>query len=72
MVNMSMRCATEATNSASARTSADAHEATIADDTSSSAGVSQSVAPVATDSRLEDTNVFNEYEIGISYSPEPD
>ena len=75
MVNKSMRCATKAAESASARLCADANAentAVTADDNSSSASANQSVAPAATDSGVVDTDMFDQYELGVSYDPEPD
>uniref|UniRef100_A0AAV1TVR5 Uncharacterized protein n=1 Tax=Peronospora matthiolae TaxID=2874970 RepID=A0AAV1TVR5_9STRA len=65
-----MRCASKAAESASARLCADAEAETAAADVSSVAKASQSVSPDDADARSEDTHVFTEYELGVSYSPD--
>uniref|UniRef100_A0AAV1U254 Uncharacterized protein n=1 Tax=Peronospora matthiolae TaxID=2874970 RepID=A0AAV1U254_9STRA len=65
-----MRCANKAAESASARLCAHAEAETAATDVSSIAGSSQSVSPGDADTRHEDTHVFTEYELGVSYSPD--
>uniref|UniRef100_A0AAV1UI94 Uncharacterized protein n=1 Tax=Peronospora matthiolae TaxID=2874970 RepID=A0AAV1UI94_9STRA len=70
MVNKSMRCANKAAESASARLCADAEAETAATDVSSVAEASQPVSPGDTGARHEDTHVFTEYELGVSYSPD--
>uniref|UniRef100_A0AAV1U167 Uncharacterized protein n=1 Tax=Peronospora matthiolae TaxID=2874970 RepID=A0AAV1U167_9STRA len=67
-----MRCASKAAESASARLCADAEAETAATDVSSVAEASQSVSPGDADARHEDTRVFTEYELGVSYSPDTD
>uniref|UniRef100_A0AAV1TX90 Uncharacterized protein n=1 Tax=Peronospora matthiolae TaxID=2874970 RepID=A0AAV1TX90_9STRA len=63
-----MRCANKAAESASARLCADAEAETAATDVSSVAKASQLVSLGDADARHEDTYVFKEYEIGVSYS----
>uniref|UniRef100_A0AAV1VP48 Uncharacterized protein n=1 Tax=Peronospora matthiolae TaxID=2874970 RepID=A0AAV1VP48_9STRA len=70
MVNKPIRCANKAAQRASARLCADAKTETAATDVSSVAKASQSVSPGDADSRHEDTHVFTEYELGVSYSPD--
>uniref|UniRef100_A0AAV1ULN0 Uncharacterized protein n=1 Tax=Peronospora matthiolae TaxID=2874970 RepID=A0AAV1ULN0_9STRA len=65
-----MRCASKAAESASARLCADAEAETAATDVSSVAKASQSVSPGDAGARHEDTHVFTEYELGVSYSPD--
>uniref|UniRef100_A0AAV1UW11 Uncharacterized protein n=1 Tax=Peronospora matthiolae TaxID=2874970 RepID=A0AAV1UW11_9STRA len=65
-----MRCANKVAESASARLCADAEAESAATDVSSVAEVSQSVSPGDTCARHEDTHVFTEYELGVSYSPD--
>uniref|UniRef100_A0AAV1UBR7 Uncharacterized protein n=1 Tax=Peronospora matthiolae TaxID=2874970 RepID=A0AAV1UBR7_9STRA len=65
-----MRCANKAVESASARLCADAEAETAATDVSSVAKASQSVSPGDADAGHEDTHVFTEYELGVSYSPD--
>uniref|UniRef100_A0AAV1ULR0 Uncharacterized protein n=1 Tax=Peronospora matthiolae TaxID=2874970 RepID=A0AAV1ULR0_9STRA len=70
MVHKSMRCPNKAAESASARLCADAVAETTATDVSSVAKASQPVSPGDADARHEDTHVFTEYELGVSYSPD--
>uniref|UniRef100_A0AAV1TP03 Uncharacterized protein n=1 Tax=Peronospora matthiolae TaxID=2874970 RepID=A0AAV1TP03_9STRA len=70
MVNKSARCANKAVESASARLCADAEAETAATDVSSVAIASQSVSPGDADARHEDTHVFTEHELDVSYSPD--
>uniref|UniRef100_A0AAV1U8A0 Uncharacterized protein n=1 Tax=Peronospora matthiolae TaxID=2874970 RepID=A0AAV1U8A0_9STRA len=65
-----MRCASEAAESASARLCADAEAETAATDASSDAEGTQPVSPGDAGARHEDTHVFTEYELGVSYSPD--
>uniref|UniRef100_A0AAV1UAG8 Uncharacterized protein n=1 Tax=Peronospora matthiolae TaxID=2874970 RepID=A0AAV1UAG8_9STRA len=65
-----MRCASKDAESASARLCADAEAETTATDVSSVAIASQSVSPGDAGARYEDTHVFTEYELGVSYSPD--
>uniref|UniRef100_A0AAV1TPC8 Uncharacterized protein n=1 Tax=Peronospora matthiolae TaxID=2874970 RepID=A0AAV1TPC8_9STRA len=65
-----MRCANKVAESASARLCADAEAETAATDVSSVAKLSQSVSPGDADALHEDTHVFTEYELGVSYSPD--
>uniref|UniRef100_A0AAV1V5N2 Uncharacterized protein n=1 Tax=Peronospora matthiolae TaxID=2874970 RepID=A0AAV1V5N2_9STRA len=65
-----MRCASKAAESASARLCADAEAETAATDVSSVAEATQSVYTGDADARREDTHVFTEYELGVSYSPD--
>uniref|UniRef100_A0AAV1UR25 Uncharacterized protein n=1 Tax=Peronospora matthiolae TaxID=2874970 RepID=A0AAV1UR25_9STRA len=69
MVNKSMRCANKAAESASARLCADAEAETVEADVSSVAEAFQPVSPGDAGARHEDTHVFTEYELGVSYSP---
>uniref|UniRef100_A0AAV1SX84 Uncharacterized protein n=1 Tax=Peronospora matthiolae TaxID=2874970 RepID=A0AAV1SX84_9STRA len=70
MVKKSVRCANKAAKSTSAHLCADAEAENAATDVSSVAEASQSVSPGDADARHEDTQVFTEYELGISYSPD--
>uniref|UniRef100_A0AAV1U6H4 Uncharacterized protein n=1 Tax=Peronospora matthiolae TaxID=2874970 RepID=A0AAV1U6H4_9STRA len=70
MVDKPMRCASKATESASARLCADAEAETTATDVSSVAEVTQPVSPGDAGARHEDTHVFTEYELVVSYSPD--
>uniref|UniRef100_A0AAV1UL74 Uncharacterized protein n=1 Tax=Peronospora matthiolae TaxID=2874970 RepID=A0AAV1UL74_9STRA len=70
MVKKSLRCVNKAAESASARLCADAEAETAATDVSSVAKASQSVSPGDAGARHEDTHVFTEYELGVSYSPD--
>uniref|UniRef100_A0AAV1TIK7 Uncharacterized protein n=1 Tax=Peronospora matthiolae TaxID=2874970 RepID=A0AAV1TIK7_9STRA len=65
-----MRCANKAAKSASARLCADSEAETAATDVSSVAEATQPVSPGDADARHEDTHVFSEYELGVSYSPD--
>uniref|UniRef100_A0AAV1T3F2 Uncharacterized protein n=1 Tax=Peronospora matthiolae TaxID=2874970 RepID=A0AAV1T3F2_9STRA len=65
-----MRCASKAAESASARLCADAEAETAATDVSSVAEETQPVSPCDAGASHEDTHVFTEYEIGVSYSPD--
>uniref|UniRef100_A0AAV1U810 Uncharacterized protein n=1 Tax=Peronospora matthiolae TaxID=2874970 RepID=A0AAV1U810_9STRA len=65
-----MRCANKAAESASARLCADAEAETAATDVPSVAIATQSVSPGDAGARHEDTHVFTEYELGVSYSPD--
>uniref|UniRef100_A0AAV1TCJ1 Uncharacterized protein n=1 Tax=Peronospora matthiolae TaxID=2874970 RepID=A0AAV1TCJ1_9STRA len=65
-----MRCANKAAESASARLCADAEAETAATDVSSVAEATQPVSPGDADARHENTHVFTEYELGVSYSPD--
>uniref|UniRef100_A0AAV1UZW9 Uncharacterized protein n=1 Tax=Peronospora matthiolae TaxID=2874970 RepID=A0AAV1UZW9_9STRA len=65
-----MRCANKAAESASARLCADAEAETAANDVSSVAKASQPVSPGDAGARHEDTHVFTEHELGVSYSPD--
>uniref|UniRef100_A0AAV1US67 Uncharacterized protein n=1 Tax=Peronospora matthiolae TaxID=2874970 RepID=A0AAV1US67_9STRA len=65
-----MRCANKAAESASARLCADTEAETAATDVSSVAKASQPVSPGDAGARHEDTHVFTEYELGVSYSPD--
>uniref|UniRef100_A0AAV1UGG0 Uncharacterized protein n=1 Tax=Peronospora matthiolae TaxID=2874970 RepID=A0AAV1UGG0_9STRA len=65
-----MRCASKAAESASARLCADAEAETTATDVLSVAKATQSVSPGDAGARHEDTHVFTEYELGVSYSPD--
>uniref|UniRef100_A0AAV1T717 Uncharacterized protein n=1 Tax=Peronospora matthiolae TaxID=2874970 RepID=A0AAV1T717_9STRA len=65
-----MQCANKAAESASARLCADAEAETAATDVSSVAEVTQPVLPGDADARHEDTHVFTECELGVSYSPD--
>uniref|UniRef100_A0AAV1U4V9 Uncharacterized protein n=1 Tax=Peronospora matthiolae TaxID=2874970 RepID=A0AAV1U4V9_9STRA len=65
-----MRCASKAAESASARLCEDAEAETAATDVSSVAEATQPVSLGDTGARHEDTHVFTEYELGVSYSPD--
>uniref|UniRef100_A0AAV1V9M4 Uncharacterized protein n=1 Tax=Peronospora matthiolae TaxID=2874970 RepID=A0AAV1V9M4_9STRA len=65
-----MRCASKAAESVSARLCADAEAGTAATDVTSVAEATQPVSPGDAGARHEDTHVFTEYELGVSYSPE--
>uniref|UniRef100_A0AAV1UNR0 Uncharacterized protein n=1 Tax=Peronospora matthiolae TaxID=2874970 RepID=A0AAV1UNR0_9STRA len=70
MVNKPIRCANKADESASARLCADAEAETTATDVSSVAKPSQPVSLGDAGAGHEDTHVFTEYELGVSYSPD--
>uniref|UniRef100_A0AAV1TA68 Uncharacterized protein n=1 Tax=Peronospora matthiolae TaxID=2874970 RepID=A0AAV1TA68_9STRA len=65
-----MRCASKAAESASARLCADAEAETTATDVSSVAEATQPVSLGDAGAGHEDTHVFTEYELGVSYSPD--
>uniref|UniRef100_A0AAV1TNU0 Uncharacterized protein n=1 Tax=Peronospora matthiolae TaxID=2874970 RepID=A0AAV1TNU0_9STRA len=65
-----MRCANKAAESASARLCAEAEAETAATDVSSVAEATQPVSPGDAGAGHEDTHVFTEYELGVSYSPD--
>uniref|UniRef100_A0AAV1U6F3 Uncharacterized protein n=1 Tax=Peronospora matthiolae TaxID=2874970 RepID=A0AAV1U6F3_9STRA len=65
-----MRCASKAAESASARLCADAEAETTATDVPSVAEATQPVSLGDAGARHEDTHVFSEYELGVSYSPD--
>uniref|UniRef100_A0AAV1TJX5 Uncharacterized protein n=1 Tax=Peronospora matthiolae TaxID=2874970 RepID=A0AAV1TJX5_9STRA len=65
-----MRCASKAAESASARLCADAEAETTATDVSSVAEAIQSVSLGDAGAGHEDTHVFTEHELGVSYSPD--
>uniref|UniRef100_A0AAV1V229 Uncharacterized protein n=1 Tax=Peronospora matthiolae TaxID=2874970 RepID=A0AAV1V229_9STRA len=65
-----MRCARKAAESASARLCADAEAETAATDVSSVAEATQPVPLGDAGAGHEDTHVFTEYELGVSYSPD--
>uniref|UniRef100_A0AAV1T199 Uncharacterized protein n=1 Tax=Peronospora matthiolae TaxID=2874970 RepID=A0AAV1T199_9STRA len=65
-----MRCASKAAESASARLCADAEAETTATDVSSVAEATQPVSFGDAGASHEDTHVFTEYELGVSYSPD--
>uniref|UniRef100_A0AAV1UCC4 Uncharacterized protein n=1 Tax=Peronospora matthiolae TaxID=2874970 RepID=A0AAV1UCC4_9STRA len=67
-----MRCASKAAESASARLCADAEAETTANDVSSVAEATQPVSLGDAGAGHEDTHVFTEYELGVSYSPDTD
>uniref|UniRef100_A0AAV1V7P9 Uncharacterized protein n=1 Tax=Peronospora matthiolae TaxID=2874970 RepID=A0AAV1V7P9_9STRA len=67
-----MRCASKAAESASARLCADAEAETTATDVSSVAEATQPVSLGDAGAGHEDTHVFTEYELGVSYSPDTD
>uniref|UniRef100_A0AAV1TP81 Uncharacterized protein n=1 Tax=Peronospora matthiolae TaxID=2874970 RepID=A0AAV1TP81_9STRA len=67
---MSMRCANKAAESASERLRTNAEVETAATDVSSVAKASQSVSLGDAGAGHEDTHVFTEYELGVSYSPD--
>uniref|UniRef100_A0AAV1U0B5 Uncharacterized protein n=1 Tax=Peronospora matthiolae TaxID=2874970 RepID=A0AAV1U0B5_9STRA len=70
MVNNFIRCANKAAESASARLCADAEAETTATDVSSVAEATQPVSLGDAGAGHEDTHVFTEYELGVSYSPD--
>uniref|UniRef100_A0AAV1UL25 Uncharacterized protein n=1 Tax=Peronospora matthiolae TaxID=2874970 RepID=A0AAV1UL25_9STRA len=65
-----MRCASKAAESASARLCADAEAETAATDVSSVAEATQPLSLGDAGAGHEDTHVFTEYELGVSYSPD--
>uniref|UniRef100_A0AAV1UN99 Uncharacterized protein n=1 Tax=Peronospora matthiolae TaxID=2874970 RepID=A0AAV1UN99_9STRA len=65
-----MRCASKAAECASARLCADAEAETTATDVSSVAEATQPVSLGDAGAGHEDTRVFTEYELGVSYSPD--
>uniref|UniRef100_A0AAV1UXD3 Uncharacterized protein n=1 Tax=Peronospora matthiolae TaxID=2874970 RepID=A0AAV1UXD3_9STRA len=65
-----MRCAKNAAESDSARLCADAEAETTATGVSSVADATQPVSPGDAGAGHEDTHVFTEYELGVSYSPD--
>uniref|UniRef100_A0AAV1UAR7 Uncharacterized protein n=1 Tax=Peronospora matthiolae TaxID=2874970 RepID=A0AAV1UAR7_9STRA len=65
-----MRCASKAAESASARLCADAEAETTANDVPSVAEATQPVSLGDAGAGHEDTRVFTEYELGVSYSPD--
>uniref|UniRef100_A0AAV1V9A7 Uncharacterized protein n=1 Tax=Peronospora matthiolae TaxID=2874970 RepID=A0AAV1V9A7_9STRA len=65
-----MRCASKAGESSSARLCADAEAETTSTDVTSVAEATQPVSPGDAGARHEDTHVFSEYELGVSYSPD--
>uniref|UniRef100_A0AAV1UH11 Uncharacterized protein n=1 Tax=Peronospora matthiolae TaxID=2874970 RepID=A0AAV1UH11_9STRA len=65
-----MRYASKAAESASARLCADAEAETTATDVSSVAEATQPVSLGDAGAGHEDTHVFTEYELGVSYSPD--
>uniref|UniRef100_A0AAV1TTP6 Uncharacterized protein n=1 Tax=Peronospora matthiolae TaxID=2874970 RepID=A0AAV1TTP6_9STRA len=67
-----MRCANKAAESASARLCADAEAEITATDVSSVAEATQPVSLGDAGAGHEDTRVFTEYELGVSYSPDTD
>uniref|UniRef100_A0AAV1TDB5 Uncharacterized protein n=1 Tax=Peronospora matthiolae TaxID=2874970 RepID=A0AAV1TDB5_9STRA len=67
-----MRCASKAAESASARLCADAEAETTATDVPSVAEETQPVSLGDAGAGHEDTRVFTEYELGVSYSPDTD
>uniref|UniRef100_A0AAV1UXH6 Uncharacterized protein n=1 Tax=Peronospora matthiolae TaxID=2874970 RepID=A0AAV1UXH6_9STRA len=67
-----MRCASKAAESASARLCADAEAGTTATDVSSVAEATQPVSLGDAGANHEDTHVFTEYELGVSYYPDTD
>uniref|UniRef100_A0AAV1UM42 Uncharacterized protein n=1 Tax=Peronospora matthiolae TaxID=2874970 RepID=A0AAV1UM42_9STRA len=70
MVHKSMRCASKVAESAPARLCADAEAETTATDVSSVAEATQPVSLGDAGAGHEDTHVFTEYELGVSYSPD--
>uniref|UniRef100_A0AAV1UYL7 Uncharacterized protein n=1 Tax=Peronospora matthiolae TaxID=2874970 RepID=A0AAV1UYL7_9STRA len=70
MVNKAMRCASKAAESASTRLCADAEAETTATDVSSVAEATQPVSLGDAGARHEDTHIFTEYELGVSYFPD--
>uniref|UniRef100_A0AAV1T6V4 Uncharacterized protein n=1 Tax=Peronospora matthiolae TaxID=2874970 RepID=A0AAV1T6V4_9STRA len=67
-----MRCARKAAESASARLCVDAEAETTATDVPSVAEATQPVSLGDAGAGHEDTRVFTEYELGVSYSPDTD
>uniref|UniRef100_A0AAV1V5F0 Uncharacterized protein n=1 Tax=Peronospora matthiolae TaxID=2874970 RepID=A0AAV1V5F0_9STRA len=67
-----MRCASKAAESASARLCADTEAETTATDALSVAEATQPVSLGDAGAGHEDTHVFTEYELGVSYSPDTD
>uniref|UniRef100_A0AAV1TAH2 Uncharacterized protein n=1 Tax=Peronospora matthiolae TaxID=2874970 RepID=A0AAV1TAH2_9STRA len=67
-----MRCASKAAESASARLCADAEAETTATDVSSVAEATHPLSLGDAGAGHEDTRVFTEYELGVSYSPDTD
>uniref|UniRef100_A0AAV1VDS2 Uncharacterized protein n=1 Tax=Peronospora matthiolae TaxID=2874970 RepID=A0AAV1VDS2_9STRA len=67
-----MRCASKAAESASARLCADAEAETATTDVSSVAEATQPVSLGDAGAGHEDSRVFTEYELGVSYSPDTD
>uniref|UniRef100_A0AAV1VIF7 Uncharacterized protein n=1 Tax=Peronospora matthiolae TaxID=2874970 RepID=A0AAV1VIF7_9STRA len=65
-----MRCASKAAESAFARLCADTEAETTATDVSSVAEATQPVSLGDAGAGHEDTHVFTEYELGVSYSPD--
>uniref|UniRef100_A0AAV1U758 Uncharacterized protein n=1 Tax=Peronospora matthiolae TaxID=2874970 RepID=A0AAV1U758_9STRA len=65
-----MRCASKAAESASTRLCADAEAEIAATDVPLVAIASQSVSPGDADASPEDTHVFTEYKLVVSYSPD--
>uniref|UniRef100_A0AAV1TAS3 Uncharacterized protein n=1 Tax=Peronospora matthiolae TaxID=2874970 RepID=A0AAV1TAS3_9STRA len=65
-----MRCASKAAESAAARLCADAEAETTATDVSSVAEATQPISLGDADAGHEDTLVFTEYELGVSYCPD--
>uniref|UniRef100_A0AAV1U7G4 Uncharacterized protein n=1 Tax=Peronospora matthiolae TaxID=2874970 RepID=A0AAV1U7G4_9STRA len=65
-----MRCPSKAAESASARLCADAEAETAATDVLSVAEATQPVSLGDAGARHEDTHVFTEHELGVSYSPD--
>uniref|UniRef100_A0AAV1TER4 Uncharacterized protein n=1 Tax=Peronospora matthiolae TaxID=2874970 RepID=A0AAV1TER4_9STRA len=65
-----MQCASKAAESASARLCAAAEAETTATDVSSVAEATQPVSLGDAGAGHEDTHVFTEYELGVSYSPD--
>uniref|UniRef100_A0AAV1UQT6 Uncharacterized protein n=1 Tax=Peronospora matthiolae TaxID=2874970 RepID=A0AAV1UQT6_9STRA len=65
-----MRCTSKAAESVSARLCAEAEAEITATDVSSVAEATQPVSPGDAGARREDTHVFTEYELGVSYSPD--
>uniref|UniRef100_A0AAV1UAH9 Uncharacterized protein n=1 Tax=Peronospora matthiolae TaxID=2874970 RepID=A0AAV1UAH9_9STRA len=67
-----MRCASKAAESASARLCAYTEAETTATDVSSVAEATQPVSLGDAGAGHEDTRVFTEYKLGVSYSPDTD
>uniref|UniRef100_A0AAV1T5P7 Uncharacterized protein n=1 Tax=Peronospora matthiolae TaxID=2874970 RepID=A0AAV1T5P7_9STRA len=65
-----MRCASKDAESASARLCADAEAETTATDVSSVAEATQPVSLGDAGAGHEDTHVFTDYDLGVSYSPD--